>query len=66
MSKISKECPEGLRIRIHKSKTDQEGQGAVVAVGRGSSADPVGAVPDYIKAAGIMSGPLFWRITTTG
>jgi hypothetical protein len=26
------ECPEGLRITIRRSKTDQEGAGAVVAV----------------------------------
>ncbi len=25
------ECPEGLRVRIRRSKTDQEGQGAAVA-----------------------------------
>ena len=56
------ECPEGLRVRIRRSKTDQEGQGAVVAVCRGSIADPVAAVLDYIKAAGITSGALFRRI----
>jgi site-specific recombinase XerD len=56
------ECPEGLRVRIRRSKTDQEGQGTVVAVCRGSIADPVAAVQDYIKAGGIESGPLFRRI----
>jgi integrase len=56
------ECAEGLRVRIRKSKTDQEGIGATVAVCRGSIADPVAAVLDYIKAAGISSGPLFRRI----
>jgi hypothetical protein len=50
------ECPEGLRVRIRRSKTDQEGEGAVVAVCRGSIADPVSAVLDYIKAANITSG----------
>jgi hypothetical protein len=45
--------PEGLRVRIRRSKTDQEGQDAVVAVCRGTIADPVCAVMDYIKAAGI-------------
>jgi integrase len=54
------ECPEGLRVRIRKSKTDQEGVG--VAVCRGSIGDPVAAVLDYIKAAGITSGPVFRRI----
>jgi hypothetical protein len=56
------ECPEGLRVRIRKSKTDQEGRGAVVAVCRGSIADPFVAVLDYIKAAGITSGPVFRRL----
>jgi integrase len=53
------ECPEGLRVRIRRSKTDQEGRGAVVAVCRGSIACPVAAVLDYVKAAGITSGPVF-------
>jgi site-specific recombinase XerD len=56
------ECPEGLRIRIKRSKTDQEGQGAVVAVCRGSIACPVTALRDYLDAAGITSGPVFRRI----
>jgi site-specific recombinase XerD len=56
------ECPEGLRVRIRRSKTDQEGIGATVAVCRGSIADPVAAVLDYIKAASITSGPMFRRI----
>ena len=30
------ECPEGLRVRIRKSKTDQERAGATIAVCRGS------------------------------
>lgn len=53
------ECPEGLRIRIKRSKTDQEGQGAVVAVCRGSIACPVKALRDYLDAAQITSGPVF-------
>src|SRR4029077_8120674 len=56
------ECPEGLRVRIRKSKTDQEGCGAVVAVCRGAIACPVAAVLDYIKAARVTSGALFRRI----
>jgi site-specific recombinase XerC len=38
-----KECHEGLRVTIRKSKTDQEAVGAVVAVCRGSIACPVAA-----------------------
>jgi integrase len=53
------ECPEGVRIRIRKSKTDQEGVGATVAVCRGSIACPVQALREYLDAAGITSGPIF-------
>jgi site-specific recombinase XerD len=56
------ECPEGLRVRIRRSKTDQEGVGATVAVCRGSIACPVTALKDYLEAAGITSGPVFRRI----
>ena len=56
------ECPEGLRVRIRKSKTDQEGAGATVAVCRGSIACPVTALKDYLEAANITSGALFRRI----
>jgi hypothetical protein len=45
-----------------RSKTDQDGQGAVVAVFRGSIACPVTAVLDYVKAANIAGGTLFRRI----
>jgi hypothetical protein len=45
------ECPEGLRVTIRRSKTDQEGAGAVVAVCRGSIACPVAAVKDWLAAA---------------
>jgi integrase len=54
--------PEGLRVRIRKSKTDQEGVGATVAVCRGSIACPVTALKDYLEATNITSGALFRRI----
>jgi site-specific recombinase XerD len=60
------ECPEGLRITIRRSKTDQEGAGAVVAVCRGSIACPVAAVRDWLAAAGITEGPLFRRVGKGG
>jgi site-specific recombinase XerD len=53
------ECQEGLRVRIRRSKTDQEGVGATVAVCRGSIACPVTALREYLDAAGIASGPIF-------
>jgi hypothetical protein len=60
------ECPEGLRVTIRRSKTDQEGAGAVVAVCRGSIACPVAAVRDWLAAAGISDGPLFRRVGKGG
>jgi integrase len=47
---------------IRRSKTDQEGAGAVVAVCRGSIACPVAAVRDWLDAAGIIEGALFRRV----
>jgi site-specific recombinase XerD len=60
------ECPEGLRVRIRKSRTDQEGAGATVAVVRGSIACPVAAVKDWLAAAGISGGPVFRPVNKGG
>jgi len=60
------ECPEGLRVTIRRSKTDQEGAGAVVAVCRGSIACPVAAVMEWLAAAGIVDGPVFRQVGKGG
>jgi site-specific recombinase XerD len=60
------ECPEGLRVTIRRSKTDQEAAGATVAVCRGSIACPVAAVRDWLAAAGITEGPVFRRVNKGG
>jgi integrase len=52
-------CDGGLRVTIHRSKTDQEGQGATIAIVPGSTACPVKAVRSWIEAAGLSDGPLF-------
>src|SRR5262249_36147838 len=59
-------CAGGLRVSICKSKTDQEGLGATIAVALGSIACPVVAVRPWIGAAGISDGPLFQPVTRTG
>ena len=59
-------CDGGLRVTIRKSKTDQEGLGATVAIALGSVACPVDAVRAWIKAADLSSGPLFRPVTRTG
>lgn len=59
-------CNDGLRVTIRKSKTDQEGLGATIAVAPGSVACPVDAVRAWIKVAGISDGPLFRPVTRRG
>ena len=59
-------CDGGLRVVIRKSKTDQEGQGATIAIARGSIACPVEAVRAWIRTGGIVDGPLFRPVTRTG
>ena len=59
-------CDSGLRVTIRKSKTDQEGLGATIAVAPGSIARPVDAVRVWIGAAGISEGALFRPVTRTG
>jgi site-specific recombinase XerD len=59
-------CDGGLRVTIRKSKTDQEGLGATIAIAFGLTACPVDALRAWIKAAAIVEGPLFRPVTRTG
>jgi len=59
-------CDGGLRVSIRKSKTDQEGLGATIAIAPGSIACPVDAVRAWIKAADVSEGPLFRPVSRTG
>ena len=58
------ETGDGLRISVGRSKTDQEGQGAVVGVAYGSNPPtcPVRAWRAWVEAAGIDDGPAFRRL----
>ncbi len=58
--------PERLRVTIRRSKTDQEGRGAVVAVPGGRSLRPVPALEAWLQAAGIAGGLVFRRLTRDG
>ena len=60
------EVADGLRVQVRCSKTDQEGQGAVVPVVRGRIACPVEAVNDWMASAGITTGPVFRRMGRGG
>ncbi len=58
----------GLRLRLLRGKTDQEGQGAEVGLPRGRHAEtcPVRAFDDWQAVARRKAGPLFRRISTVG
>jgi site-specific recombinase XerD len=60
------ETDDGFRITIRHSKTDQEGQGQVIAVIRGGACCPVKAVKAWLAASGISEGPIFRPIGKGG
>jgi integrase len=60
------EVPDGLRIVIRKSKTDQEGEGQEIAVPRGHHIRPVETVQTWLAAAAITEGPVFRQISKGG
>src|SRR5215813_1516193 len=60
------ETEAGLKITIRKSKTDQEGAGATIAIVPGSVACPVAALKAWRDAAGISSGPVFRSVRKGG
>ena len=58
--------PEGLRVTIRRSKTDQEARGAEIAVPEGRRLRPVALVEAWLTAAGISQGPVFRRLSKDG
>ena len=60
------ECNEGLRIHIGRGKTDQEGQGATIAIARVSTACPVKTLQAWLQAAAITEKPLFRPVAEGG
>jgi site-specific recombinase XerD len=58
--------PEGIRIAIRRSKTDQEGAGQTVAIVRGACACPMEAVRQWLERAKITAGPVFRPVTKGG
>jgi site-specific recombinase XerD len=51
--------PKGLRVTIRRSKTDQEGDGAVVAVPEGRRLTPLTHLRAWLDAAKITEGAVF-------
>jgi len=60
------EAEGGLRVRIARSKTDQEGQGQEIAIPHGSRLRPVEAVRAWLAAAAITEGPVFRAVAKGG
>jgi site-specific recombinase XerD len=60
------EVPDGLRVRIRRSKTDQDGAGAEIAIPRGYRLRPVEAVQTWLAAAALTEGPLFRPVMKGG
>ena len=58
---------EGLVVNLVRSKTDQEGGGRRIAVPYGrSQACPVTAVNNWLRVAGIDTGPVFRSVDKAG
>jgi len=51
--------PDGLRVRVVRSKTDQEGRGVVIAVPDGRRLHPVAHLEAWLARAGVSTGPVF-------
>jgi integrase len=60
------ETDEGLRVTIRRSKTDQEGQGATIAIVRGGACCPCRALKAWLDAAGIHEGAIFRPVAKGG
>lgn len=57
-------APEGLRVTIRRSKTDQEGHGVTIGLphGRTPATCPVRTLRAWLDAAELTTGPLFRRV----
>ncbi len=62
------EEPEGLRVRIRRSKTDQEAAGREIGIVRGRHAltDPVTALTEWLTVSMIDDGPIFREVDRAG
>lgn len=58
--------PEGLHLTINRSKTDQEGEGVVIAIPEGRRIRPKALLLEWIALAGFAEGPVFRKLTPQG
>ncbi len=54
--------PEGLRVTIRRSKTDQDGAGATIAIPEGRRLRPKALLDAWLERGGISDGFLFRRL----
>ena len=57
---------EGLKLTIRHSKTDQEGEGQVIAVPSGKVLKPGARLNQWLSVRGGEAGPLFYRTDAQG
>ena len=57
---------EGARITIRSSKTDQEGEGQVIAIPNGQTIFPIARLKAWLAVRGEAPGPLFARFAANG
>lgn len=55
--------PEGLVVKVRRSKTDQEGKGSDLGIPNGVT---VAAVFEWLKESACFSGPVFRRVSSKG
>jgi integrase len=55
------ECPDGFRVLIRRSKTDQTGEGQEIVIPRGLKIRPVEAVQTWLQASRITDGIFLFR-----
>ena len=57
---------KGLKLTLRHSKTDQEGEGQVIAVPSGKTLRPVERLKAWLAVRGGSEGPLFYQIDPQG
>ena len=57
---------KGLKLTLRHSKTDQEGEGHVIAVPAGKALKPVERLKAWLAVRGHVAGQLFYRIDPQG
>ena len=55
--------PEGLRLFVARSKTDQAAQGVWIAIPEGQSIRPKALLLDWLRTGRIADGPVFRKLT---